>query len=159
MDHIVRELKEAEYPVLKDFLYEAIFIPPGVKKPPKSIVDLPELRIYIDNFGKQRGDGALCAEVKGKIVGAVWMRIMDDYGHVDDETPSLAISLFEEYRGQGIGTALLYKMLEFAKAKGFKQLSLSVQKSNYALALYKKAGFEILEDKDEEYIMIKNLED
>lgn len=29
--------------LLRDFLYEAIFIPEGVKPPTKSIVDLPEL--------------------------------------------------------------------------------------------------------------------
>jgi len=39
------------------------------------------------------------AEVDGKIVGAVWVRIMNDYGHIDNETPSLAISLYKEYRG------------------------------------------------------------
>lgn len=33
-------------------------------------------------------------------IGAVWTRIMDDYGHVDDDTPSFAISLYKEYRGQ-----------------------------------------------------------
>jgi len=37
----------------------------------------------------------LVAEIKEKIVGAVWARIMDDYGHIDDETPSFAISLYE----------------------------------------------------------------
>ena len=29
------------------------------------------------------------AESGEKIVGAVWVRIMDDYGHVNDATPSL----------------------------------------------------------------------
>ena len=50
-------------------------------------------RVYIDDFGTQKGDNCLVADFGGKVVGAVWTRIMDDYGHVDDETPSLAISL------------------------------------------------------------------
>lgn len=29
---------------------------------------------------------------------------MNDYGHVDDDTPSFAISPYEEYCGQGIGS-------------------------------------------------------
>lgn len=29
---------------------------------------------------------------------------MNDYKHIDDETPSLTISLYKEYRRQGIGT-------------------------------------------------------
>ncbi len=44
---------------------------------------------------------------KGKIVGAVWVCIMNDYGYIDDETPSFAMSLYEEYRNMGIGTARL----------------------------------------------------
>ena len=29
---------------------------------------------------------------------------MSDYGHIDDDTPSFAISLYKEYCGRGIGT-------------------------------------------------------
>ncbi len=37
MDYQIREIRESEYPILSDFLYEAIFIPKGTEKPPKSI--------------------------------------------------------------------------------------------------------------------------
>lgn len=33
--------------------------------------------------------------VKGKLVGAVWVQIMNDYG-IDDDTPSLAMSVLSE---------------------------------------------------------------
>ena len=36
-------------------------------------------------------------------------------------------------------------------------LSLSVQKANYAARMYEKLGFEIVEDKEEEYIMVHRL--
>ena len=74
-------------------------------------------------------------EIKEKIVGAVWVRIMNDYGHIDDETPSFAMSLYEEYRNLGIGTALMGAMLQFLREKGYKQASLSVQKANYAVRI------------------------
>ena len=93
-DILIRELKECEYSVLSDFLYEAIFVPEGATPPDKSIITLPELQIYVQNFGKNEGDAALAADSDGRIVGVVWVRIMNDYGHVDDETPSLAISLY-----------------------------------------------------------------
>ena len=64
--------------------------------------------------------------MKEKIMGAVWVRIMNDYGHIDDKTPSLAISLYEEYRNLGLGTALMKEMRRFLKNKGYKQVSLSV---------------------------------
>ena len=84
-------------------------------------------------------------------------RIINDYGHIDNETPSLAISLFKEYRSLGIGTALMNRMIELLKSKGYKRVSLSVQKENYAYNLYKKVGFEIIKANDEDFIMVKQL--
>lgn len=156
MDYRIREIRENEYCILSEFLYEAIFIPEGTEKPPKSIIEQPELQVYIADFGKS-DDWCLVAEVKEKIVGAVWVRIMNDYGHIDDETPSFAISLYEEYRNMGIGTALMRDMLEFLKNKGYKQTSLSVQKANYAVRMYQKVGFEVIDENEEEYIMVCRL--
>lgn len=125
-------------------------------KPPKAIIEQPKLQVYIADFGKS-DDWCLVAEVKEKIVGAVWVRTMNDYGHIDDETPSFAISLYEEYRNMGIGTALMRDMLEFLKNKGYKQTSLSVQKANYAVRMYQKVGFEVIDENEEEYIMVCRL--
>ena len=156
MDYRIREIRENDYYVLSEFLYEAIFISVGMEKPPKAIIEQPELQVYIADFGKS-DDWCLVAEVKEKIVGAVWVRVMDDYGHIDDETPSFAMSLYEEYRNMGIGTALMRDMLEFLKNKGYKQTSLSVQKANYAARMYQKVGFEVIDENEEEYIMVCRL--
>ena len=82
---------------------------------------------------------------------------MDDYGHVDDETPSFAISLYKDYRGQGIGSQLMLKMLELLKWQGYERASLSVQKANYAVKMYKNVGFKTVREKAEEYIMVCEL--
>ena len=156
MDYKIREIRKNEYSVLSDFLYEAIFITEGMDKPPKSIIEQPELQVYIKDFGKE-DDWCLVAEIKGKIVGAVWVRIMNDYGHIDNETPSFAISLYEEYRNMGIGTALMRDMLELLKKKGYEQTSLSVQKANYAVGMYRKVGFEVIDENEAEYIMVCRL--
>ena len=156
MDYKIREIRKNEYSILFDFLYEAIFIPEGMDKPPKSIIEQPELQVYIKDFGKA-DDWCFVVEIKEKIVGAVWVRIMNDYGHIDDETPSFAISLYEEYRNMGIGTALMRDMLEFLKNKGYKRTSLSVQKVNYAVRMYQKVGFEVIDENEEEYIMVCRL--
>ncbi|MBO4866641.1 MAG: GNAT family N-acetyltransferase [Ruminococcus sp.] len=154
MKYTIRKPKKDEYPLLEDFLYEAIFIPEGVEPPPRDITKKPELQVYTEDFGTRAGDNALFAECEGRIVGAVWTRIMEDYGHIDDDTPSFAISLYKEYRGQGIGTALMTEMLKVLKNAGFARASLAVQKANYAVKLYKKVGFKIVEENDEEYIML-----
>ena len=99
----------------------------------------------------------MIVEVDGNIVGAIWARIMNDYGHIDENTPSLAMSVLKAYRGMGIGTLLLTQMLLAEKAAGYAKLSLSVQKDNYAVKLYRKAGFTTICETDEEYIMIVDL--
>ncbi len=157
MDYIIRKIKESEYNVLSDFLYEAIFIPEGVKAPPRDIINRPELQVYITDFGKDTGDYCFVAESDNKIVGAVWVRIMNDYGHIDNETPSFAISLYSDYRNQGIGTALMKTMLDLLKSENYKRASLAVQKANYAVKMYKNVGFEIVDENEEEYIMICNI--
>ncbi len=154
MDYTIRKIQKQECPLLDNFLYEAIFIPEGVDPPPKIIITSPELQVYVEHFGELKDDWGLAAEVDGKIVGAVWTRIMNDYGHIDDKTPSLAISLYKEYRGFGIGTAMMKEILALLKSHGYSQVSLSVQKANYAVKMYLKIGFEIIRENEEEYIMV-----
>lgn len=151
---ILRELREDEQDILKNFLYEAIFIPNGVEPPPRDIILRPELKLYYEDFGTDQADNCIVAEENGKVIGAVWTRIMNDYGHVDDETPSFAISLYKEYRGRGIGTQLMLAMLELLKRQGYEKASLAVQKKNYAVKMYEKVGFRIVDENDEEYIMV-----
>ena len=154
MEYSIRKMTVSEYPMLNDFLYEAIFIPDGIESPPRNIITSPELQIYVDRFGELKDDFALVAEVEKKVVGAIWVRIMNDYGHIDDKTPSLAISLYKEYRGQGIGTDMMKEMLSLLKAHGYKRVSLSVQKTNYAVEMYRKIGFDIVRGNKEEWIML-----
>ncbi len=157
MEYTIREIQKQEYPLLDNFLYEAIFIPEGIEPPPKTIITSPELQVYVERFGESKDDWGLVTEVDSKIVGAVWVRIMDDYGHIDDKTPSLAISLYQEYRGFGIGTAMMKEILTLLKSHGYNQVSLSVQKANYAAKMYLKIGFEIVWENEEEYIMTFHL--
>lgn len=153
----LRELRYNETELLKDFLYEAIFIPEGVDPPPREIIEQPELKLYYEGFGTGRADYCIVADDGGNVIGAVWTRIMNDYGHVDDETPSLAISLYKAYRGQGIGTQLMEMILALLKEKGYERVSLAVQKANYAVRMYEKVGFKTVDENDEEFIMVCDL--
>lgn len=157
INHIIRPLHPNETVLLRDFLYEAIYIPEGIKPPSRTVLDLPELKIYIEDFGQKKDDYCLVAECNHKIIGAVWSRIMNDYGHIDNETPSLSISLYKEYRHKGIGKHLMLKMISLLTQKGYKRISLSVQKANYATNMYLKLGFKILKETEEEFIMAKEI--
>lgn len=158
MEYTIREMNDTEYGLLSDFLYEAIFIPDGVAPPPKSILEAPELQAYVRRFGGHGDDKCLVAEVGGRVAGAVWARIMDDYGHIDDDTLSLAISLVKDHRGFGIGTDMMKQMLRRLKEAGYQRASLSVRKENDAVKMYLKVGFVIIAENEEEYIMVRRLQ-
>lgn len=51
----------------------------------RSMMEQPEVQIYIAGFGKS-DDKCLVAEIKEKIVGAVWVRSMKDDRHIDNES-------------------------------------------------------------------------
>lgn len=160
MNHIpiqIRKIHPDEYGLLREFLYQAIYLPEGAPPPPHSVVDLPELQVYIAGFGTHSGDDCLVAEAEGTVVGAAWSRIMEDYGHIDSSTPSLANSMLPGYRGLGIGTQLLNGLLLLLQENGYLRASLSVQKENPALRLYERAGFQILAEKDTEYLMLRDI--
>ena len=154
MNYIIRTLYPSEYSLLEEFLYQAIFVPKGQQPPPRSVLQSPALRVYVDGFGQSPHDRAFAAVAEGRVAGAVWVRIMDDYGHVDSETPSFDLSLLPEFRGQGLGTALLHAMLDQLRQAGYAQASLAVQKDNYAARMYQRAGFQILRETEEEFIMV-----
>lgn len=153
----IRLMRKDEYHHLRRFLYDAIFLPEGVEPPPLSVTDIPELRVYIEDFGQRPHDVCFVAETTDGLIGAVWARIMNDYGHVDDQTPSLAISVKKEHRGKGIGSRLLSTILQRLHDEGINSVSLSVQKANPAVRLYCRFGFMTLHETEEEYVMLREL--
>ena len=66
MNTIIRKIRPEEHDLLREFLYQAIYLPEGMEPPPWSVVDLPELQVYIADFGTRPGDHGLVAEVEKK---------------------------------------------------------------------------------------------
>jgi GNAT superfamily N-acetyltransferase len=52
------------------------------------------------------------------------------YGYVDDATPELAIGVHRDYRGSGVGTAMLARLIGMAK-EHYTALSLSTRAAPY----------------------------
>lgn len=158
----IRPIKPEEYPLLKDFLYDAIYLPEGAAAPSREIVNHPEIAVYITDFG-QPDDLCLVAESYGHLLGAVWTRILagkvKGYGNVDEHTPEFAISVKKEFRQQGIGSKLMQEMIVLLKSKGYEKVSLSVNKDNYAYRMYQKLGFQVIREQDEDYLMVLELQE
>ena len=161
MEYKIRQLREDEYHLLKEFTYQAIFLRDENILVPRTVLDDPKLRVFYEGFGKP-DDECLVVEVDNKVVGAVWTRILSGevkgFGNIDQFTPEFGISLYKEYRNKGLGTKLMESMLELLKIKGYIRTSLAVQKDNYAVNMYKKAGFSIVKELEEEYLMVCDLQ-
>ncbi|WP_106829804.1 GNAT family N-acetyltransferase [Parabacteroides pacaensis] len=161
MDYKIRHLKEGEHVILENMLYEAIYQSETVDSPlPYEVIFTPDLFIYISQWGR-KGDYCMILEFENKIVGAVWCRTFSNankgYGFIDCSTPELIISILKEHRNKQLGTMLMQKMLSHLKTLGYKSVSLSVSKGNYAIKLYQKFGFIIYEEREKDFLMIADL--
>jgi len=158
----VREMCVSDYEFLPEFLYQALYIPEGEEWPSRDIINDPNIFIYIKDFGTQPGDLGVVAERNGQIIGAAWTRIIPAYGHINKNTPELAISVLPEFRSHGIGSKLMRKLFDSLRKNGYKQTSLSVQKDNPAVRFYQRLGYTMSGERldhagHEDYLMIKEL--
>lgn len=78
-----------------------------------------------------------CARTEMQIIGYAGLWHICDEGHITN------IAVHPEFRGNGIGSALMESLLDYAKNEGITGLTLEVRRSNTtAQALYRKYGFE-----------------
>jgi ribosomal-protein-alanine N-acetyltransferase len=110
----------------------------------------------------------LVAEVDKKIVGYNMCRI--EFGVSNVRTAFvkkghvISIAVMQDYRGLGIGTALMERELAGVKEGGAREIYLEVRVSNnVAVGLYKKLGFKInkvsdayYRDGENAYVMVKD---
>lgn len=133
-------LRSSEQKIATDMLHFAM----RLDELNKTLQDFPQLDIYKNFYGLSSKDLGLYALSEHTIAGAVWIRILraDDgaNGFVDANTPVLNIAVKPEFRGIGIGSAMLEQLLLEAGAV-FEQISVSVVKGSKAVKFYEKFGF------------------
>lgn len=99
------------------------------------------------DFLKTRKDKIQIIVVGGNAAGFI------DGGTIDDETYEQGnICLLPEFRGKGIGSQILQKVIDENKGKNIK---LRVFKSNPAIRLYQRFGFEIVGETKSHYNMVR----
>ena len=157
----IRPLVPDDEPFLWMALYHALHVPPGAAPFPLEVVRQSELARYVSGWMQRSSDLGFVAEVGREPVGAAWLRRWPSdergFGFVDEATPELSMALLPTYRGHGIGTALLRRLLKEAAGK-FEAVSLSVSESNAALRLYERHGFIIIgEPEGRSVTMLKRL--
>ncbi len=146
-DTVIRNGGVGDLPFLRRMLVEAAYWRQAEKP---SVIDglrPAHLAKLLDGWGRA-GDRAVIAEVEGRAVGAAWYRLWTresySYGYVADTVPELAIGVAEDVRGLGIGRRLMEALVATAYNEGLAALSLSVERDNPALRLYRNSGFEVV---------------
>jgi ribosomal protein S18 acetylase RimI-like enzyme len=144
----IRRAGEDE-PFLSEMLYEAMMWRPGPRRfSREEVLSLPEIAVYIGEWGRS-GDVGLVAEGnRGEPIGAAWYRFFSEeahgFGFVNAETPEITIAVREDWRGRGIGGALLEELITQGRERRVPALSLSVEPDNPALRLYERASFRVI---------------
>lgn len=154
-NYIIRPIYDSEISLLKEFLYLAIFVPPGEDPFSRELLDEP---MFLKEYAKwgRYGDIGLVAlnNETEDITGMAWVRLFKEndpsFGFVDENTPDLVIAVKAKYHGKGIGTQLLRNLIHTLKNNGFNAISLSADERNPALRLYKRLGFEIIKHEEGE---------
>jgi RimJ/RimL family protein N-acetyltransferase len=102
---------------------------------------IQSLRNFVGNNIKQNAV-QFVALVDGRVVG--WCDISKSDRIVFQHTGTLGVGVIQEYRGNGIGKALIEAALDKARAIGLTRVELQVRDNNaHALEIYKKFGFQI----------------
>ena len=154
---IIRSLTVADQPSLWEMLYQALYVPEGADPFPRDIVRLPEISRYAEDWGRP-DDMGFVAVIDETCVGGTWIRLLKSankgYGYIDETTPELTIAVAPAFRGRGIGTKLLARLMAEAKNR-YQAVSLSVSADNPALRLYRRFGFEVVATSGNSLTMIK----
>lgn len=79
----------------------------------------------------------LVLEEKSRVVGYCGVWIVVDEAHITN------VAMLPEFRGKGMGEAIMRKLMLVAKGKGARTMTLEVRVSNdVARSLYRKLGFQ-----------------
>ncbi len=157
----VRAAAEADLPALRAALAHALdWRGAGGWESPLAFIESSGQAYLLAGWGRP-GDTAVIAEARGRAIGAAWYRrwteSLHSYGFIDDATPEIGLGVDPGYRRQGVGTALMTRLLALAAEQGVRSLSLSVECDNPAVHLYRGLGFEHHADMDNAWTMRKRL--
>ncbi|GAA2755440.1 GNAT family N-acetyltransferase [Actinopolymorpha rutila] len=133
----------------------------------------PALRKYVEGWPAPGEQGVVAVaraesgkesesdDPAGRPVGAAWWRYFPadkpGYGFVAEDVPEVSIAVAPDWRGRGLGRALIRAVVDQARAAGVPRLSLSVERANHAAALYAAEGFEVVGGDENADTMVRKI--
>jgi len=94
-----------------------------------------------DGFGPNRRFTVFVAEQAARIIGIAICGDQYFPGWIGPTLALLDLCVEQHHRNRGVGTALLARVAEFAKARDCAMIELTMRAGNRAAALYERVGF------------------
>jgi ribosomal protein S18 acetylase RimI-like enzyme len=143
----LREAVAADEPFLCAMLFYAANMAADGASSADEAREHPYLAKFLRGWGRPGDLGVIALDrAQERPVGAAWVRHLvgaeKGYPAVDDAYPELAIAVLPERVGQGLGGALLGRLLALARPR-YPGVVLSVRADNPARRLYERHGFAV----------------
>lgn len=146
---------------LADMTVEAATWRAGAVRPRHEVLSSVEYQRYIAGWMRPGDTGVIAESPTGEPIGAAWYRMLPrdepGFGWVGTGVPELIIGVRSVWRAHGVGRALLRRLCQDARAAGFARISLSVERDNYAVQLYRSEGFAVTNPGQGRDTMVKRL--
>jgi GNAT superfamily N-acetyltransferase len=157
----VRPATQSDGGFLADMVVEAANWRAGGARPRHQVLTSPEHGRYIAGWMRSGDAGFVAVDANGDPIGAAWYRMLPrtdpGFGYVAVGVPELIIGVRPVWRAHGVGRALLQRLVELARDRGFARLSLSVERGNFATTLYRSEGFAVVQPGQGRDTMVKRL--
>jgi len=145
----IREAKADDGSFMTEMLVEAVNWSPEWKRKSRSrVLATHKTAHYIVGWPHDTDLGVV-AETDGERIGAAWLRFLSatdpGYGFVAADIPELTLGVATKWRGRGVGRALLRAIADHAQSAGIRQISLSVERKNFAQKLYLSEDYQIID--------------
>jgi ribosomal protein S18 acetylase RimI-like enzyme len=151
-------LREEHADHIKEALYKALHNPGG-EPLGEEVLKEDCLLPYYEFWGRE-DDYGFAAIIQDEVIGVCWCRLIKGgwgFGYIDDDTPELSIAVWDAYRDRGIGTKLLDMTIRETRLRGYRGLSLSVQRDNRSASLYRRMGFKEVSIEGDAFTMYLDL--
>ncbi|SIT77644.1 GNAT family N-acetyltransferase [Microbacterium sp. RU33B] len=157
----VRPAGQADGSFLGDMVVEAANWSQGGVRPRHEVLTHPDHSRYVSGWMRSSDAGFVALDAHGEPVGAAWYRMFPrtdpGFAYVGTGVPELIIGVRPIWRAHGVGRALLQSLCDHARAQGFARLSLSVERGNFAVSLYRSEGFAVTQPGHGRDTMVKRL--
>ena len=157
----LRPAQQSDGAFLADMVVEAANWRPGVARARHEVLVSADHSRYVAGWMRPGDAGFVAVDENDQPIGAAWYRTFPrsdpGLGYVGTGVPELIIGVRPIWRAHGVGRALLQALSAHAAAQVAARLSLSVERDNYAVTLYKSEGFAVTQRGIGRDTMVKRL--